>query len=114
ADTDYIRDSFTRAKQVVQQNGLTTKLCINDYDVEGLTVQGGGRKGKPTALDDIVRAYTQGSSKLIDCVGFQSHFNDNPNSIITDDLQANIQRFADLGVEVHLSEMDIDDHLSKQ
>src|SRR5689334_13171977 len=112
SDTDYIRDSFARAKQVVQQNGLRTKLCINDYDVEGLTVQGGGRNRKSDALYDIVRAYTQGSSKLIDCVGFQSHFNDNPNSIITNDLQANIQRFADLGVEVHLSELDIDDDLS--
>ncbi|GAA0554451.1 endo-1,4-beta-xylanase [Paractinoplanes ferrugineus] len=111
-DTDYIRDSFTRAKQVVQQNGLSTKLCINDYDVEGLTVKGGGRNRKADALYDIVRTYTQGSTKLIDCVGFQSHFNDNPNSIITDDLQANIQRFADLGVEVHLSELDIDDDLS--
>ena len=111
-DTDYIRASFTRAKQVVQQNGLSTKLCINDYDVEGLTVQGGGRNRKADALYDIVRAYGQGSNRLIDCVGFQSHFNDNPNSIITDDLQANIQRFADLGVEVQLTELDIDDDLS--
>ena len=111
-DTDYIRDSFTRAKQVVQQNGLSTKLCINDYDVEGLTVRGGARNKKSDALYDIVRAYTQGPTKLIDCVGLQSHFNDNPNSIITNDLQANIQRFADLGVEVHLSELDIDDDLS--
>lgn len=112
SDTDYIRDSFTRAKQVVQQNGLSTKLCINDYDVEGLTVKGGARNRKSDALYDIVRAYGQGANRLIDCVGFQGHFNDNPNSIITDDLQANIQRFADLGVEVHISELDIDDDLS--
>jgi endo-1,4-beta-xylanase len=111
-DTDYIRDSFRAAKQAVAQAGLSTKLCINDYDVEGLTVRGGARNNKAQALYDIVRTYTQGSEKLIDCVGFQSHFNDNPNSIITDDLQANIQRFADLGVEVHLSELDIDDDLS--
>ncbi|GIF01024.1 beta-xylanase [Paractinoplanes rishiriensis] len=107
-DTDVIRDSFTRAKQVVQANGLTTKLCINDYDVEGLTVRGGTANRKANALYDIVRNYRQ----LIDCVGFQAHFNDNPNSIISDDLQANIQRFADLGVEVHLTELDIDDDLS--
>ncbi|GID30471.1 endo-1,4-beta-xylanase [Paractinoplanes brasiliensis] len=111
-DTDVIRDSFRRAKQVVQQNNLTTKLCINDYDVEGLTVQGGARNNKAQALYETVRAYTQSSEKLIDCVGFQAHFNDNPNSIISNDLQANIQRFADLGVEVHISELDIDDDLS--
>jgi endo-1,4-beta-xylanase len=111
-DTDYIRDSFRAAKQAVQAAGLSTKLCINDYDVEGLTVRGGTRNAKAQALYDIVRTYTQGAEKLIDCVGFQSHFNDNPNSIISDDLQANIQRFADLGVEVHLSELDIDDDLS--
>jgi endo-1,4-beta-xylanase len=107
-DTDVIRDSFIRAKQVVQAGGLTTKLCINDYDVEGLTVQGGTQNRKANALYDIVRTYRQ----YIDCVGFQAHFNDNPNSIITNDLQANIQRFADLGVEVHITELDIDDDLS--
>ncbi|MEO3747629.1 endo-1,4-beta-xylanase [Plantactinospora sp. B5E13] len=107
-DTDVIRDSFIRAKQVVQAGGLTTKLCINDYDVEGLTVQGGTQNRKANALYDIVRTYRQ----YIDCVGFQAHFNDNPNSIITTDLQANIQRFADLGVEVHITELDIDDDLS--
>ncbi|GAB3980813.1 endo-1,4-beta-xylanase [Plantactinospora veratri] len=107
-DTDVIRDSFIRAKQVVQAGGLTTKLCINDYDVEGLTVQGGTQNRKANALYDIVSNYRQ----YIDCVGFQAHFNDNPNSIITNDLQANIQRFADLGVEVHITELDIDDDLS--
>jgi len=107
-DTDVIRDSFIRAKQVVQAGGLTTKLCINDYDVEGLTVQGGVQNRKANALFDIVRTYRQ----YIDCVGFQGHFNDNPNSVITNDLQANIQRFADLGVEVHITELDIDDDLS--
>ncbi|MEO3926819.1 endo-1,4-beta-xylanase [Micromonosporaceae bacterium B7E4] len=107
-DTDVIRDSFIRAKQVVQQNNLSTRLCINDYDIEGLTVQGGTVNRKADAMYDIVRTYRQ----YIDCVGFQAHFNDNPNSIITNDLQANIQRFADLGVEVHLTELDIDDDLS--
>lgn len=111
-DTDYIRDSFKTARDVVNQNGLTTKLCINDYDVEGLTVKGGSKNNKAEALYQIVKTYSQEPYKYIDCVGFQSHFNDNPNSIITDDLQANIQRFADLGVEVHLTEIDIDDDLS--
>ncbi|MBT8228479.1 MAG: endo-1,4-beta-xylanase [Dactylosporangium sp.] len=112
SDTDYIRDSFRQARQVVEQSGLTTKLCINDYDIEGLTVKGGARNKKSDAMYDIVKMYSQEPYKYIDCVGLQSHFNDNPNSIITDDLQANIQRFADLGVEVQLTELDIDDDLS--
>ena len=112
ADTDYIRESFRQARQVVGQAGLTTKLCINDYDIEGLTVRGGVRNKKADAMYDIVKLYSQEPYKYIDCVGLQSHFNDNPNSIITDDLQANIQRFADLGVEVQLTELDIDDDLS--
>ena len=111
-DTDVIRESFRRAEQVVQQNSLNTKLCINDYDIEGLTVRGGIPNRKADAMYEIVRQYTQGAEKLIDCVGLQSHFNDNPNSIISNDLQANIQRFADLGVEVHITELDIDDDLS--
>jgi endo-1,4-beta-xylanase len=112
ADTDYIRDSFKQARQVVQSNGLKTKLCINDYDIEGLTVKGGAKNNKSEAMYQIVKKYSQEPYKYIDCVGFQSHFNDNPNSIITDDLEANIRRFAELGVEVHLTELDIDDDLS--
>ncbi|MDQ1289677.1 MAG: endo,4-beta-xylanase [Actinomycetota bacterium] len=112
ADTDYIRDSFKQARQVVQSNNLKTKLCINDYDIEGLTVKGGGKNNKADAMYDIVKKYSQAPYKYIDCVGFQSHFNDNPNSIITNDLEANIRRFGELGVEVHLSELDIDDDLS--
>ena len=112
SDTDYIRDSFKQARQVVDSNGLRTKLCINDYDIEGLTVKGGSKNKKSDAMYEIVKKYSQEPYKYIDCVGFQAHFNDNPNSIITDDLEDNIRRFAELGVEVHLSELDIDDDLS--
>ncbi|MDQ1294443.1 MAG: endo,4-beta-xylanase [Actinomycetota bacterium] len=111
-DTDYIRDSFKQARQVVQANNLKTKLCINDYDIEGLTVKGGSKNKKSDAMYEIVKKYSQEPTKYIDCVGFQAHFNDNPNSVITDDLEANIRRYAELGVEVHLSELDIDDDLS--
>src|SRR5690606_38182896 len=107
-DTDYIRDSFAAAKQVVEQNNLNVKLCINDYDIDGLTVSGGVPNRKADAMYEIVREY----SDLIDCVGFQGHFNDNPNSIITDDIEDNLRRFAELGVEVQFTEVDIDDDLS--
>jgi Glycosyl hydrolase family 10 len=41
----------------------------------------------------------------IDCVGFQSHINS--ASPLPSDYQANLQRFADLGVEVQITELDI-------
>jgi endo-1,4-beta-xylanase len=112
ADTDYIRDSFKAARQAVKDAGLKVKLCINDYDIEGLTVKGGAKNKKADAMYDLVKTYSQEPYKYIDCVGFQSHFNDNPNSIISSDLESNIRRFANLGVEVHLTELDIDDDLS--
>jgi endo-1,4-beta-xylanase len=42
--------------------------------------------------------------KLIDGVGFQSHF---VVGTVPTDLQANLQRFADLGLDVALTELDI-------
>jgi endo-1,4-beta-xylanase len=39
----------------------------------------------------------------IDCVGFQSHLT---NSVASD-YQANLQRFANLGVDVQITELDI-------
>jgi endo-1,4-beta-xylanase len=68
-----------RAKQVVQANGLNVKLCISDYDIEGLTVRGGARNRKADAMYDIVRTYRQ----YIDCVGFQSHFCCSPAATAT-------------------------------
>src|SRR5690606_34745014 len=57
-DTDYIRDSFAAAKQVVEQNNLNVKLCINDYDIDGLTVSGGVPNRKADAMYEIVREYS--------------------------------------------------------
>lgn len=48
----------------------------------------------------------------IDCVGFQSHFNS--NSPVPSDYQANLQRFADLGVDVQITELDIEGSGSAQ
>ena len=41
----------------------------------------------------------------IDCVGFQSHINS--GSPLPSDYQANLQRFANLGVDVQITELDI-------
>jgi endo-1,4-beta-xylanase len=48
----------------------------------------------------------------IDCVGFQSHFNS--ASPVPSDYRANLQRFADLGVDVQITELDIEGSGSAQ
>jgi endo-1,4-beta-xylanase len=48
----------------------------------------------------------------IDCVGFQSHFNS--ASPVPSDYQANLQRFANLGIEVQITELDIEGSGSAQ
>ena len=44
------------------------------------------------------------AQNLIDGVGFQSHF---IVGEVTTDLQANLQRFADAGVDVAITELDV-------
>jgi endo-1,4-beta-xylanase len=67
----------------------------NDYNTEGINA-------KSDALYKIAKALKK--KKLIDGIGFQSHFiiGEVPTT-----LQANLQRFADLGLEVALTELDI-------
>ena len=67
----------------------------NDFNTEGIN-------NKSNALLSLVQSLK--SENLIDGVGFQSHF------IIGElppDLQANLQRFVDAGVEVAITELDI-------
>jgi endo-1,4-beta-xylanase len=72
------------------------KLYINDYNVDGLGA-------KSDALYNLVRSLKQ-QGVPIDGVGLQAHLvlGQVPTSI-----QQNIQRFADLGVEVAITELDI-------
>jgi endo-1,4-beta-xylanase len=67
----------------------------NDYNTEGINA-------KSDALYKIAKALKK--KKLIDGIGFQSHFiiGEVPTT-----LQANLQRFADLGLEVAITELDI-------
>jgi endo-1,4-beta-xylanase len=73
------------------------KLCYNDYNTDGVNA-------KSTAVYNMVKDFkTRGVP--IDCVGFQSHINS--ASPVPSDYQANLQRFADLGVDVQITELDI-------
>ncbi|MFC8849379.1 MULTISPECIES: endo-1,4-beta-xylanase [unclassified Micromonospora] len=72
------------------------KLCINDYSTDGINA-------KSTAIYNLVRDF-KARGVPIDCVGFQAHL---IIGQVPGDMQANLQRFADLGVDVRITELDI-------
>ena len=92
---DYIDIAFHHARA----QDPTAKLYYNDYSIDGLN-----------AKSDFV--YTMIADMLdrgvpIDGVGFQMHIGP-PNNIPTaDEVVENFRRFTDLGIEILISEMDI-------
>jgi endo-1,4-beta-xylanase len=88
----YIEEAFAAAHRADPE----AKLCYNDFSAEGVNA-------KSTAIFNMVRDF-KARGVPIDCVGFQSHF---IAGQIPADLRANLQRFADLGVEVQITELDI-------
>ncbi|WNV87360.1 endo-1,4-beta-xylanase [Umezawaea sp. Da 62-37] len=98
---DWIEAAF-RAARAADPN---TKLCYNDYNT-----------------DDWGQAKTQGVYRMvqdfksrgvpIDCVGFQSHFNS--NSPVPSNYQTTLSSFAALGVDVQITELDIEGSGSSQ
>lgn len=90
----YIEEAFRTARAA----DPAAKLCYNDYNTDGINA-------KSTAVYDMVKDF-KSRGVPIDCVGFQGHFNS--NSPVPADLRANLQRFADLGVDVQITELDIE------
>ncbi|USX53917.1 endo-1,4-beta-xylanase [Lentzea sp. HUAS12] len=88
---DWIEAAF-RAARAADPNA---KLCYNDYNTDSINP-------KSTGIYNMVRDF-KARGVPIDCVGFQSHLSNNAPS----DYQANLQRFANLGVEVQITELDI-------
>ena len=88
----YIEEAFRAARQA----DPTAKLCINDYSIEGINA-------KSTAIYDLVRDF-KARGVPIDCVGFQSHL---IVGQVPGNMRQNLQRFADLGVDVRITELDI-------
>jgi endo-1,4-beta-xylanase len=72
----------------------TAKLCYNDYGTEGMWP-------KTNNIYNMVADF-KARGVPIDCVGFQTHLGSVPS-----DFQANLQRFADLGVDVQITELDV-------
>lgn len=72
------------------------KLCYNDFNIDG-------RNAKSDAVFAMVKDF-KARGVPIDCVGFQSHL---IVKQLPSDYQANLQRFADLGIDVNVTELDI-------
>ncbi|MEU3349821.1 endo-1,4-beta-xylanase [Streptomyces sp. NPDC006700] len=90
----FIEEAFRTARSV----DANAKLCYNDYNTDGVNA-------KSNAVYAMVKDF-KARGVPIDCVGFQSHFNS--ASPVPSDYQANLQRFADLGVDVQITELDIE------
>ncbi|MFE1437919.1 endo-1,4-beta-xylanase [Streptomyces sp. NPDC058739] len=89
---DYIANALTWARAA----DPSAELYINDYNVEGVNA-------KSTALYNLVRSLKQ-RGVPIDGVGLQAHL---ILGQVPATLQQNIQRFADLGVDVAITELDV-------
>ncbi|MEY9488866.1 endo-1,4-beta-xylanase [Streptomyces calvus] len=90
----FIEEAFRTARAA----DPNAKLCYNDYNTDGVNA-------KSNAVYAMVKDF-KSRGVPIDCVGFQSHFNS--NSPVPSDYRANLQRFADLGVDVQITELDIE------
>ena len=88
----WIEEAF-RAADAADPNA---RLCYNDYGTDAIN-------SKSTAIYNMVRDF-KARGVPIDCVGFQSHVASNEN---LSSYQANLQRFADLGVDVEITELDV-------
>jgi endo-1,4-beta-xylanase len=90
----YIEEAFRAARAA----DPAAKLCYNDYNTDG-------QNAKSNGVFAMVQDF-KSRGVPIDCVGFQSHFNS--ASPVPSDYQANLQRFANLGVDVQITELDIE------
>ncbi|MCK9795744.1 endo-1,4-beta-xylanase [Isoptericola sp. 4D.3] len=88
----YIAEALHAARAADPQ----ADLCLNDYNIEGINA-------KSNAMYDLV-ADLKADGVPVDCVGLQAHL---IGGQVPSTLQANLQRFADLGVDVRLTELDI-------
>jgi endo-1,4-beta-xylanase len=88
---DWIEAAFRAARAA----DPGAKLCYNDYNTDGINA-------KSTGIYNMVADF-KNRGVPIDCVGFQSHLTNS----VPGDYQANLQRFAALGIDVQITELDI-------
>lgn len=110
---DYIEEAFLAAREVIDENGWDIKLYYNDYNDDN--------QNKATAIYHMIKelnekyAEQHPGKKLIDGAGMQGHYNINTNPA---NVRLSMERFISLGVEVGITELDIqagaDHQLSEQ
>jgi endo-1,4-beta-xylanase len=88
----YIEDAFQTARAA----DPNAKLCYNDYNIEDMN------SAKSQAVFAMVQDF-KSRGVPIDCVGFQSHF---IVGQVPSDFQATLQKFANLGIDVQITELD--------
>ncbi|MCA2183537.1 non-reducing end alpha-L-arabinofuranosidase family hydrolase [Nonomuraea cavernae] len=91
---DWIEVAFRTARAA----DPAAKLCYNDYNIDNWTW------AKTQGVYNMVRDF-KSRGVPIDCVGLQSHFNS--NSPYNSNYRTTIQSFAALGVDVQITELDI-------
>ncbi|GAB3149876.1 PHB depolymerase family esterase [Amycolatopsis stemonae] len=92
---DWIEAAFRAARAA--DSGA--KLCYNDYNTDDWT------QAKTQAVYRMVQDF-KSRGVPIDCVGFQSHFNS--ASPVPSNYQTTLANFASLGVDVQITELDIE------
>ncbi|MFE5311206.1 endo-1,4-beta-xylanase [Isoptericola sp. NPDC056605] len=98
---DWIEAAF-RAARAADPNA---KLCYNDYNTDNWS------HAKTQGVYTMVKDF-KARGVPIDCVGFQAHFNSgNP---VPNNYHETLQHFADLGVDVQITELDIEGSGSSQ
>ncbi len=90
----YIENAFIRARAA----DPSTKLIYNDYNLEAT---GSKSNAVYTMLKDF-----KSRGIPVDGIGFQMHL-DIQYGFNYDDFASNMQRFADLGLEIYITEMDV-------
>ncbi|TNH23993.1 1,4-beta-xylanase [Micromonospora orduensis] len=91
---DWIEAAFRAARAA----DPGAKLCYNDYNTDNWT------HAKTQAVYTMVRDF-KSRGVPIDCVGFQSHFNN--DSPYVSNYRTTLSSFAALGVDVQITELDI-------
>jgi endo-1,4-beta-xylanase len=91
---DWIEVAFRTARAA----DPSAKLCYNDYNIENWNW------AKTQGVYNMVRDF-KSRGVPIDCVGFQSHFNS--GSPYDSNFRTTLQNFAALGVDVAITELDI-------
>jgi len=88
----FIEDAFIAARAADPK----AKLCYNDFSIEGVNT-------KSTAVFNMVKDF-KARGIPINCVGFQSHL---IVGQVPASFQTNLQRFAMLGIDVNITELDV-------